>query len=488
MLVRELLAANRECPDKPAVDDGRLVLSYRRLTRLSLALRGLVRRHARSERVGIMLPASGVFPAALFGTLWAGKVAVPLNFLLQPAELEFIVRDAGLDLILSIKPFADRLSTLPARVLYLEDQHLKLRTLAASLRSLPPADADPAATAVLLYTSGTTADPKGVELTQRNLHSNAADSIASLNLISQHRFLNMLPPFHVFGLTGNVLVPVLLRGSVVAVPRFSPVAVLHAIADKETSIILAVPSMLAALLRMKSATAETFRSVLLVISGGEPLPAAVRKGFEERFSVVIREGYGMTETSPIISACSVLENRVGSVGKPVRNMEVRILDGAGQSLPPGADGEITVRGPSVMKGYYHRPEETAAVLSADGWLRTGDIGHLDDDGFLYITGRSKELIIIAGENVFPGEIESALVAHPGVLEAAVIGVPDESRGEAPVAFVTPEPGQQLAEEQLKQFVRQSLAGYKVPKRIYIREDLPHGPTGKILKRSLRELL
>ena len=489
MLVAALLAANRDCPDRLAVDDGRLSLTYRRLTRVARVFRDLVRKQTQCDRVGIMLPAGAAFPAALFGTLWASKIVVPLNFLLNPQELDFVVRDAGLDLILTIRHFAENVKDLPARTIFLEDLPLKRRVFFAGLRRLPPEpEVDPDALAVLLYTSGTTAQPKGVELSARNLHSNAADSIASLNITQTASFLNILPPFHVFGLTGNVLIPVLIQGTVYAHPRFNPAAAVRTLKEHRIMVALAVPSMWAALLRTKSADVETFRTVKIAISGGEPLPASVRAGFLERFNLHLYEGYGLTETSPIISTCLPHADRPGTVGKPIRNVEVKIAGDHGAPLPPGADGEVLVKTPGLMRGYHHRPEETAAVITPDGWFRTGDVGHLDADGFLKLTGRSKELLIIGGENVFPGEIEAVLTAHPKVLEAAVIGVPDETRGEAPVAFVTPAEGEEVTEDELRQFARQSLAGFKVPKRVHIRADLPRGPTGKILKRRLKDLL
>lgn len=489
MLVAALLAANRSCPDRLAVDDGRLSLTYRRLTRVARVFRDLVQKETQRDRVGIMLPAGAAFPAVFFGTLWASKIAVPLNFLLNPQELEFVVKDAGLDVIFTIRHFADTVERLPARAIFLEDLALKRRVFFAGWRRLPAEPTvDPDALAVLLYTSGTTAQPKGVELSTRNLHSNAADSLATLNITRTTRFLNILPPFHVFGLTGNVLIPVLIQGTVYALPRFSPAEVVRTLQEQQITAVLAVPSMWAALLRTKSADADTFRTLQLTFSGGEPLPESVRAGFAERFGVELHEGYGLTETSPIISACLPNAGRAGTVGCPIRNVEVKIVSDEGESLPAGADGEVLVKTPGLMRGYHHRPEETAAVITPEGWFRTGDIGHLDADGFLKLTGRSKELLIIGGENVFPGEIEAVLASHPKVLEAAVIGVPDPSRGEAPVAFVTPAGEEPVTEDELRQFARQSLAGFKVPKRIHIHADLPRGPTGKILKRRLSEML
>lgn len=489
MLVNVLLDANRRSPDKLAVSDALHSLTYRRLTLLASVLRDIIHKETACERVGIMLPASSVFPAALFGVLWSSRIAVPLNFLLSADELGKVVKDAELDLILTVRHFKELSARLPSRTLFFEDLPLRRKSFFAMLRRLPPAPSvDPDATAVILYTSGTTAEPKGVELTHNNLHSNCADAIHSLKLQPEHVLLNVLPPFHVFGLMVSVLVSAMLGMTVYAIPRFSPVAVVKTIAEKKVSVMMAIPSMYGALLRMKSATAESFRSLKFAVCGAEPLADRIRVGFEERFGVTLREGYGLTETSPVLTACSIDDNRPGTVGKPIRNVEIRIVGAEGETLPVGQDGEVLVRGPSVMKGYYKRPEETRRVIDAEGWFRTGDVGRLDADGFLTLTGRIKELLIIGGENVSPREIEAALESHDGVLQAAVIGVPDESRGEAPVAFVIPSSNANVSEQELRSHAKRLLAGYKIPKQVHIREDLPTGTTGKIVKRRLRELL
>ncbi len=489
MLLDFLLTANRESPARLAISDGRVSLTYRRLTRLAVVMADLARDRAGGDHVGIMLPASTAFPAVMFGALWAGKVAVPLNFLLKPNELEKVVRDAGLKLIVTVKHFKELADALPAEVVFLEDLPIKRRMILKSIMPLPRAPrVNPDDTAVLLYTSGTTGDPKGVPLSHGNLHSNCVDTIESLGLDGDQRFLNILPPFHVFGLTANILVPVAMQATVHAIPRFSPVAVLKGIAEHRITIIMAIPSMYAAMLKTKSPDRGTFGSVRQAMSGGEPLSASLRTSFQERFGVELFEGYGLTETSPVISLCTLSAHKAGTVGRPIPHVETRIVDENGQPAVPGADGELWVRGPGVMKGYYGKPEETAKVIVAGGWFTTGDIARIDEEGFLSITGRAKEMLIIGGENVFPREIETVLEDHADVVQAAVIGIPDESRGEAPVAFVTCREGATVRELELRNHAKQSLAGYKVPKRILIRDDLPTSPTGKILKRGLRDLL
>ncbi|MEK6674533.1 MAG: AMP-binding protein [Planctomycetota bacterium] len=489
MLVQTLLDSCNRCPSKLAVDDGTRSLTYRQLTLLARVFRDVVLRETSCERVGIMLPAGGAFPALLLGVHWANRVAVPLNFLLAAKELTAVVADAGLDLVITVHHFKSLCQQLGVRALYLEELSLRRHLLFAMLRRWPRLPVvDQHATAVLLYTSGTTGEPKGVELTHGNLLSNTVDSIEALQLDRSHRFLNILPPFHVFGLTACVAMPIVAGASVFAQPRFNPLAAIKAVSRQKITALMAIPSMYAAMLRSKSATAEDFASLRIAISGGEPLPASVRTGFRERFGVALHEGYGLTETSPVVSVNSAQSHRDGSVGRLIRNVEVRFVGPEGQILPQGQEGEIAVRGPGIMKGYYRKPEMTRGVLSEDGWFSTGDLGRIDSDGFLFITGRVKDMLIVGGENVYAREIEAALEAHEAVLQAAVIGIPADTRGEVPVAFVIPKLGQEVTEESLRTFARKSLAGFKVPRRIEIRTELPTGPTGKILKRKLRELL
>jgi long-chain acyl-CoA synthetase len=489
MLVDVLLDTARRSPSVTAVSDGVRELSYKQLATLSGVMRDIIASGTSRDRVGIMLPASTAFPAVLFGTLWCKKIAIPLNFLLQDQELKHVIQDAGIDTIITVKHFAELCSKLPANSVFLEDLPLKRKMVFAALKryaAAPEVMRDDLA--VILYTSGTSAEPKGVELTYGNLHSNCVDSLAMLRIDPRQVFLNILPPFHVFGLTANVLVPIFLGSTVHAIPRFSPVAAIKTIEEKKITILLAIPSMYSAMLRTKSTKPDAFQSIHLAMSGGEPLAEQTRIGFQERFGVSIRQGYGLTETSPVVTMCTVDLHKPGTVGKPIRNAEIQIRDADDKVLPQGTDGEIFIRGPGVMKGYHKRPEQTRAVLDERGWFRTGDIGCIDADGFLSITGRAKEMLIIGGENVFPREIEAVLENHEAVAQAAVIGIPDGLRGEVPVAFVIPKKDEQVTADELRNFARKSLASHKTPRRIEVREELPTGPTGKILKRKLRDLV
>jgi long-chain acyl-CoA synthetase len=342
--------------------------------------------------------------------------------------------------------------------------------------------------AVLMYTSGTSGLPKGVPLTFGNLQSNVDGAITHVNFQSRHKFLGIIPLFHAFGMVATMLAPIQLGASIVYAARFSPIGTLNAIKEHGISLVCGVPSMFAALLRLKDASPDDFKTVYGMLSGGEPLSAALREAFQARFHVPLLEAYGMTETSLAIALNTPQSHKPGSVGKAVPNMEVRIVDDAGNALPQGQSGEIWVRGPMVMNGYHNLPAETAAAVTADGFFKTGDLGTIDADGFIYITGRKKDLIIVAGEKASPREIEETLMRHPAVAEAAVIGKPDANRGEVVVAYVIAAEGQAPKVEELREFCRQQgLAQWKVPREIRLVPDLPRSPTGKVLKRSLAEI-
>jgi len=299
---------------------------------------------------------------------------------------------------------------------------------------------------------------------------------------SDDTFLCLLPFFHTYAITGTFLLPALNGSKMVLVDRFQPLKVLKMIADHGVTCFLAIPSMY----RVLAGTEGDFdvSSLRFPISGGEPLPVAVAEAFRERFGVDVFEGYGQTEASPVVSLNVPGARKLGSVGRPLPGVEVSVWSDENQPVPPGTVGELVVRGENVMQGYHRLPEETAATV-AGGWLHTGDLGAMDDDGFLTITGRKKELIISAGENIFPREIEEALIQHPSVREVAVVGVPDEVRGEVPKAFVIPAEGARVDERELRGFCRERIAGYKVPKTFEIVDDLPRTPSGKVLKRMLK---
>lgn len=487
MLIQAFLESSRRFPQKQAVQDHAQKLTYRQLERLVRVLRRVVLHETELPHVGVVLPGSAGGLATLLGTLWAGKVPVPLNFLLQRSELEMIIRDADIDLIISTVHLRELLEGLPVRVLYLEELHLKRRFIFEFLRSRPPVpEPGPDETAVILYTSGTTGRPKGVCLSQNNIYSNARAACDHLQLDDNLHLLGIIPPFHVFGLTVVHFLPMIRGGSVTFIPRFSPQATYRAIQTLDVNILLGVPSMYAAIARLKSIDPAHFAGIHIAASGGEALPPAIYELFRERTGIPLIEGYGLTETSPIIAADLPASHRRGTVGKPLPGVEVQLRDAEGRVETENHEGELFVRGPLVMQGYYKQPEETRRMIDEHGWLRTGDIVRIED-GYLTITGRAKDLIIVGGENVYPREVEDVLESCPGVAEVAVIGQPDSSRGEVVVAYVSAEPDVTLEPVELRRFCRERLAGFKVPREIHIRAELPRGPTGKVLKRQLREM-
>ncbi len=467
-------------PQRPAACDQTLMLDYQSLRAVAAGLAQRIGQLTDRPRVGIMAPTSAACAAAIFGCWYAGRVPVPLNFFLGPQELAGVIADAELDAVLTIEHFVPALAPTGLKTLLLSAETLQPAAAAA-----PPAR--PGDTGVIIYTSGTTAVPKGVCLTFDNLTSNAQACIEHARMDPRQIFLSVIPQFHSFGFTAMTVTPLLLGASAWFLPRFSPAAVVGMIAEKRVSIFMAVASMYGVLARMKNTDPTALESLELAISGGEPLPRATAETFKRRWGREIMEGYGLTEASPVVSVNMPWANRPGSVGQALPGLEVYAVDIDGRRLPPGEDGELVICGHCVMAGYHKRPDETAQVVR-DGCLHTGDMGHVDSDGYIHITGRIKEMIIVGGENVFPFEIESVLCTHPGVAEAAVLGMPDASRGEVPVAFVIPAEGAELDPLELRSYCRQRLAGYKVPRELRIETDLPRSPTGKILKRPLKQKL
>ncbi len=446
--------------------------------------------------VGILLPSSVAFPMALLGCWLARKCAVPFNFLLSRQELEFVIRDSGVDTILTVGPMLDFLGgpqNLPPEVRLVHIDRMDVTGLPPFRWPPATAEEDPA---VILYTSGTSARPKGVVLTHGNLHANVDASISHARITQATTMMGVLPQFHSFGLTVLTLIPLYAGCRVVTSARFVPRKFVDLIRTHHPTIVVAVPSMYNALLSVKEAAAQDMRSIEMAVSGGEALPTSVSEAFRERFEVQLLEGYGLTETSPVLTWCTPWARRPNAVGTALPGVDILIVDENNRPLPPGQDGEILAYGPNITPGYYHLPEENAKafielpVPSGEGierrrYFRTGDIGRLDEQGLLYITGRKKEMLKVAGEIVVPREIEEVLSQHPTVRDAAVIGVADAMRGEIPVAFVELKDGQAFDEPALRAWCRDHLAGFKVPREIRRLDALPRNPTGKVLKRSLR---
>ncbi|MDQ7780360.1 MAG: AMP-binding protein [Planctomycetota bacterium] len=497
----------RRVPEKVAVTDGDVEgdpakgrprsFSYAALGAVAAGIARLVASTTDRQHVGMMLPGCKEFPAVFFGLGLAGRIPTPLNFLLHKDELGYIVKDSGLDTIITSEYFRPILAQLPLKLIVLEEVAPKLAAASARPAAAGTSTGPAPEVAALLYTSGTTGYPKGVMLTHENLLSNVKDCKEYVGFHEGQVFLGILPLFHSFALTCSMLVPLLSGGSVVLMKKFHPARVAEAISDMGINVLLGIASQFRALATprhgaapdraAKTCTAVGKRphSLEICVAGGEALPEDVRVSFERAFEVPLHEGYGMTESAPVVSVNTRAASKPGTVGRPLPSVSVKIVDDAGREVAPDLDGEILVRGPNVMKGYLNQPEATRTAVCAEGWLRTGDIGRLDADGFLRITGRKKEMILSSGENIFPSEIERCLLEHPAVAECAVVGVIDTVRGEAPKAFVVLREGQKSTESELRDYARGRIAAYKVPKCVEFRTELPHGPTGKVLKKNLK---
>jgi long-chain acyl-CoA synthetase len=340
---------------------------------------------------------------------------------------------------------------------------------------------------VIIYTSGTTGKPKGAELTHFQLYMNCTVGGELFGFRGDDIGVAVLPMFHVFGLSSVLNVVVRFAGSLVLIPRFEPDAVLDAIARYRCTIFSGVPTMYYALLQADLAGRD-LSSLRVGVSGGAAIPGEVIRAFEEKFpGVVILEGYGLSETASTTTFnISAEQRRVLSIGRSIWGVEVRVVDEQDKPLPSGPEniGEIVIRGHNVMKGYYRNPAATAEAFRG-GWFHTGDLAYADEDGYLFIVDRKKDLLIRGGYNVYPREIEEVLFAHPAVAEAAVIGKPDPRLGEEVVAFVALKPGAEADPDDIIAYCRERLAAYKYPREVRIVADLPKGPTGKILKRELR---
>jgi long-chain acyl-CoA synthetase len=349
----------------------------------------------------------------------------------------------------------------------------------------PSPHTDQAALALLIYTSGTTGVPKGVMLDHANLDAMAAMGHAALEVGPDDRCLLILPLFHVNGIVVSILIPLLAGASVVIAERFNPNTFFATIEAERPTYFSAVPTIYSMLAALPDDVQPDTSSVRFAVCGAAPASADLLARFETRFGFPLVEGYGLSEgtcASTINPVSGV--RKVGTVGLPFPGQDLRIVDPEGNEVPRGEPGEVVVRGPNVMRGYLGRPADTAAVI-VDGWLHTGDIGKVDADGYLSLVGRSKEMIIRGGENIYPKEIEDVLASDPSVLEAAVIGVPDDTWGEVVVAFVQPRPGSTIDVEELKQRCARSLSGYKRPQTIHVLEALPKNAVGKLDKKSLR---
>lgn len=487
-LAEFLVETARRQPERPALRLGEQVTSYAELSDRSARAATLLQAEGvgPGDRVALMLPNVPEFVVLYYAVLRAGAVVVPMNPLLKSREAEYHLNDSGAVLLFEWHqaPGEGAQGAATAGVRHMAVEPAAFAGLLADHEPLSEAaEMDGEDVAVLLYTSGTTGRPKGATLTHAGLrHNTEVNAVHVQRMTPQDVVVGCLPLFHIFGQICTMSVAVRSGASLTLIPRFEPQTVLDAIARDRATVFEGVPTMYAALLQHPSESdVSTLR---MCISGGASLPVEVLHGFERRFGCAVLEGFGMSETSPVVTFNHPDRPRkAGSIGTPIQDVQVRLLDDKGQDVPLGGVGELAVRGPNVMKGYWNRPEDTAATIP-DGWLRTGDLARQDEDGYLYIVDRKKDMVIRGGYNVYPREIEEVLHEHPAVALAAVVGVPHAHLGEEIAAAVVLRPGSQATPDELRQFVKDRVAAYKYPREVWLVDALPTGPSGKILKREI----
>ena len=464
----------------------------------------------KGDHVAFLLGNTPHFLISLYATMRIGATAIPVNPIYTPDEISYIIHNSdakaviALDLLLPLVEQAagafptvehyvicetvpetpEKIAALPAAVRSKVRAFTQL--IASGRPNQEPVAVDGNETAIILYTSGTTGQPKGAMLTHGNLYSNACDVADYLDFTEDDRVVATLPVFHVFALTVVVNAPLVKGATILLIPRFSPAEVFKVVKEQQATIFAAVPTMYNFLYQYPDADPGDFKSVRTTISGGSSLPVALLHNFEEKFNVRISEGYGLSEASPVTCFNPLDRERIpGSIGTNIINVENKVVDELGNEVPDGEVGELIVRGPNVMKGYYKMPEETESAIRG-GWLYTGDMAKRDENGYFYIVDRKKDLVIVGGYNVYPREVEEVLFTHRDIIEAAVIGLPDPDFGEAVHAFVVLKEGVKEDKEALIAYCAARLAKYKVPKQIEFLDELPKNTTGKILRRSLKD--
>ena len=463
----------------------------------------------KGDHVAFLLGNTPHFIISLYATMRIGATAIPINPLYTPDEITYIIQngdvkavialdallplvEAGVQLFPSVKAYVicetkpdifEKMETLSPIVK--EKVHLFTQLLAQSEPVVKPVEIDDDETAIILYTSGTTGHPKGAMLTHKNLYSNARDISDYLQFNENDRIITTLPIFHVFALTVVVNAPLLTSAQLIIVPKFSPKEIFRIGRELQPTVFAGVPTMFNFLYQFPEGNADDLKSLRLAISGGSSLPVALLHNFEDKFNVRISEGYGLSEASPVTCFNPLdRERKPGSIGTNIVNVENKVFNELGEEVPVGEVGELVVRGPNVMKGYYKMPEETAMVIRG-GWLYTGDLARMDEDGYFYIVDRKKDLIIVGGFNVYPREVEEVFYKNPGVLEAAVVGIPDPNLGEEVLAYVVLK-DKSITVDELDAFCKEHLVKYKCPKEIIILDELPKNTTGKILRRNLKD--
>lgn len=503
-LVQSLAETAKKKGEKPAYIFMDQSVSYDQLNKMvtkfssSLANMGI----GKGDNVALIVGNSPHFLVGLYGIMKAGATVIPINPMYTADEIHYLLQNGDVKTIIALDILLPVIQSLTTRLPSLEhiivcetssnsnhQETEKMKTFTSFVANGDVSYEGPALSeedvAIILYTSGTTGKSKGAMLTHKNIYSNASDVAAYLRYTSNDRVIAALPMFHVFCLTVAVNAPIVNGATILMIPKFSPKEIFRICRTYEPTIFAGVPTMYNYLYLYEEASAEDVQNLRLCISGGASMPVALLKNFEKRFDVIVSEGYGLSEASPV-TCFNPLDRprKPGSIGTNIWNVENKIVNELGEEVPVGEVGELIVRGPNVMKGYYHAPEDTAAVLR-DGWLYTGDLARMDDEGYFYIVDRKKDIVLVGGYNVYPREVEEVLYQHGEVAEVIVIGVPDENLGEAIRAYVVPKNGA-VTEVELMQYCSLHLAKYKVPKSIEFLEELPKNTTGKLLRRVLKD--
>jgi long-chain acyl-CoA synthetase len=489
-LAEILTTSAKRDPDHTALKLDDVEMSYRQLDQASARVAGLLAQKGFSpgDRVGIMLPNVPYFATCYYGVLRAGGVVVPMNVLLKKREVAFYLEDPGAQMLFAWEGFAGDAQAgaeqAGAQCVLVAPGEFE-NVLAAADPREEMVDCQPDDTAVILYTSGTTGTPKGAELTHENLTRNCEVARGLFDLGSDAICLGALPLFHSFGQTCGLNATIAGGGTLTLIPRFDPGKALEIIQRDQVNVFEGVPTMYGAMLHYPERESFETSSLQLCGSGGSAMPVELLRGFEEEFGCEVLEGYGLSETSPVASFNHrERERKPGSIGTPVDGVEMKVVDEDGNEVPQGEVGEIVIKGHNVMKGYWNRPDATAETI-VDGWLHSGDMATVDEDGYFFIVDRKKDMIIRGGYNVYPREIEEVLYEHPDVREAAVVGVPHDDLGEEVGAAVALKHGAETSPEELRDFVKGQVAAYKYPRAIWFVDELPKGPTGKILKREIQ---
>ncbi len=488
-LADNLTQTAEEHGDRPAVKLDDLVLTYAELQDGARRVAAMLKSKGvgPGDRVGLVLPNVPPFPVVFYGAIALGAVVVPMNPLLKGREVKYYLEDSGASIVLAWKDMAEEAGKGASEV---GIECIEVGTDFAEVLAQHEPDTEVVSredddNVVLLYTSGTTGQPKGAELTHHNMITNAATSAETLvELTEEDVVMGCLPLFHVFGLTCGLNASVLKGSCLTLIPRFDAGKALEVVARDKVTVFEGVPTMYAGMLHADGAEDADMSSLRTCISGGSAMPVEVMKNFEKTFDCIVLEGYGLSETSPVASFNQPgQERKPGSIGTPVRGVEMKIVDDDRKDVEQGEPGEIAIKGENIMKGYWGREDDTAEAIE-DGWFHTGDIAKQDEDGYYFIVDRKKDLIIRGGYNVYPREVEEALYEHEGVAEVAVIGIKDDDLGEEVGAAVALKDGFDVDGEELQAFAKERLAAYKYPRAVWIVDELPKGPTGKILRREV----